>query len=405
MLRLLLGVLLAISGALPATAAPRQPEATPDTLHAAAASTATATTSVLDDPFVRRAGKQGLDLLYDMQFEAARARFDSIDARYPNHPVGPFLKGLNIWWAIMLDLTDTSHDEAFLSAMDEVIARCDELLDEDADHFDATFFKGAALGFRGRLHSNRGRWFKAALDGKSAIGYVRDIAQRAPENDDYVFGKGMYDYYAAIIPEEYPVSKALMWMMPDGNKERGLELLRRSAEEGWYIQTEAVYFLTQIHYLYEDNFVAARERVRWLRETHPNNPYFHVFEGRVYARWGYWQHVADVFQNVIARCEDGSEGYNVHMEELARYYLARSNLYAGEYEEALKQLAYLESLTDRNPDDPRYRVLGYLYQGMVYDAMGRREMAVGRYHRVLRMEDASGAHDRAEKYLETPYGS
>lgn len=183
-----LAVLLWVGSLGPALAVSPQSAVQTDT-----AATEAATSSVLSDPFVRRSGKTGLDLLYNMQFQEARARFDSIDARYPNHPVGPFLKGLNVWWRIMLDLTDTSHDEAFLNAMNETIDRCDELLDETPDHFDATFFKGAALGFRGRLRSNRGNWFKAALDGKRAIGYVREIGDQAPENDDYVFGKGMYD--------------------------------------------------------------------------------------------------------------------------------------------------------------------------------------------------------------------
>ena len=371
--------------------------------HTDTVATASATSSVLSDPFVRRSGKKGLDLLYNMQFQEARARFDSIDARYPNHPVGPFLKGLNVWWRILLNLTDTSHDEAFLDAMNETIARCDNLLDEDPDHFDATFFKGAALGFRGRLRSNRGKWFKAALDGKRAIGYVREIGEQAPENDDYVFGKGMYDYYAAIIPEEYPVSKALMWMMPDGDKERGLRLLQRAATEGWYIQTEAVYFLAQIHYLYENDFHTAREYITWLRETHPKNAYFHAFEGRLYARWGYWGHAEEVFDAILERCANDAPGYTVHTEEMAHYYLARRYLYTDAYDTALRHLARLETLTSHTPDDPRYRVMGYLYQGMVYDAMGHRDMARGRYHRVLKMEDVWGAHDEAERYLESPY--
>ena len=362
-------------------------------------------TSVLSDPFVRTNGAEGLNLLYNMHFEEARAIFNEIDARYPNHPVGPFLKGLNIWWEILLDLTDTSHDEAFFDAMDETIERSEAILDEDPDDFDATFFKGAALGFRGRLRSNRGNWFKAALDGKKAISYVREVAQQAPENDDYVFGKGMYDYYAAIIPEEYPVSKAIMWMMPDGDKERGLKLLKRSANEGHYIQTEATYFLAQIYFLYENDYAMALDYVQRLRQMHPRNPYFHNFEGRVLARWGRWSRSREVFTEVVARHDSSAAGYNTHMAEVARYYLARERILRQDYDGALQHLAALEGLTSREGvDDTRYRVLGYLYQGMAYDAQGRRDMAVNRYKMVFRYDDYAGAHDRAERYLDDPYG-
>lgn len=361
------------------------------------------TSSILDEPFVRKTGTKGLDDLYGMRFDEAKAAFEKIDERYPDHPVGPFLKGLNLWWTIMLDLTDTSHDEAFAEQMNTVISRCNALLDEDPDHFDAALFKAAAHAFLARMHSNRLRWWKTIRNGQKAIRYVQKVEDVAPERGDYVFGSGMYDYYTAILPNEYPLSRPILWLLPDGNKERGLRLLRETATNGWYVQTEAVYFLAKIHYLYEDNFQKTRTWTSWLRREHPDNPFFHTFEGRVYARWGRWDRARTIFQEVLERCEAGKTGYNTHMEEISHFYLARDRLYRDQYREALSHLADLEQLTSRDIEDPRYRTLGYLYQGMVYDALGRRDMAVNRYQRVLRMEDAVGVHERARKYLDTPY--
>ena len=192
---------------------------------AAQAKTANRSTSILDDPFVRKQGKRGVDLLYNMQFEEAQKVFDRIGRRYPEHPVGPFLKGLNIWWNhIMLDLEDPSHDDEFYAAMDRVIERCDRMLERDSDALDALFLKGAALGFRARLASNRSSWLQAIMDGKRAISYVRRAGERAPNDPDYIFGKGMYDYYAAILPEHYSAAKAVTLFLPDGSREEGLDV-------------------------------------------------------------------------------------------------------------------------------------------------------------------------------------
>jgi len=361
--------------------------------------------SVLDAPLVRKQGAEGLALLYNMEFEKARSIFNEIDQRYPNHPVGPFLNGLNIWWKILIDLSDTSHDDVFFQAMNETIDRCEEILDEDPGNFDATFFKGAALGFRARLRSNRGSWLKATIDGKRAIGYVREVAGRDPDNSDFLFGKGMYDYYAAIIPDQYPVSKAIMWMMPDGDKQRGLRLIEESANDGHYIQTEATYFLAQIYYLYEKEYATALKHTRRLRELHDGNPYFHNFHGRVLARSGRWSHAAEVFEEVVERYAADVPGYNRHTATVAQFYLARERLYRRDYDDALSHLAELETLsTQEDVEDTRYRILGYLYQGMAYDGMGRREMAKSRYKMVFRFDDYAGAYDRAERYLEAPYG-
>ena len=133
--------------------------------------------SVLDDPVFEREATRGLDLLYNMQFDEAEAIFDRLAAQTPDHPVAPFLQALVPWWQILMDLSDTSHDDAFFDAMDEVVDRSDRLLRRDRGNVDARFFKGAALGFRGRLQSNRRSWLKAALDGKRAMGYVLDVAE------------------------------------------------------------------------------------------------------------------------------------------------------------------------------------------------------------------------------------
>jgi hypothetical protein len=339
-----------------------------------------------------------------MQFEEANAIFGEISRRYPDHPIAPFLKGLNIWWNhIMLNLPDPSHDDVFFAAMDEVIARCEALLDEDPDHLDALFLRGAALGFRARLNSNRENWLKAVMDGRRAIGDVREVGQLAPQNPDYVFGRGMYDYYAAIIPENYSFAKAVMFFLPDGDRERGLAQLRRAAQHGDFIQTEANYFLLQINYLYETDYANSRRYVTWLRERHPDNPYFHSYEGRVYVRWGRWDRAAQIYQDVLARYQEQATGYNRFFAQQALYFLARERMRYDAYDEALDYLVKLEALSASSADDDPYKALGRLRQGMVYDALGKRNAAVQRYREVLAMADVNGSHDRAEQYLDAPY--
>ncbi len=370
----------------------------------ARAQTVVADESILDNRLVEIQAKRGLDMLYNMQFEEANVLFSQIAERHPNHPVGPFLKALTVWWKILLDLSDTSHDAEFYAAMELVVERSERLLERDPGNFDARFFKGAALGFTGRLHSNRGEWFSAAMDGKDAMGYVLGVAEANPENDDFVFGKGIYDYYAALVPERYPFARPLMWLFPEGSKERGLRLLERCAREGYYLQTEAVYFLLQIYYVYEDYFEKSVEKVSWLREHHPRNPFFHTFEGRVYARWGYWRRAEDIFSEVLRRREAGWTGYNDAMTEQALYYLGRAALFNNDYRQALEYLLRLERLALRTSKDTYFKVLGRLRQGMAYDALGEREQAIARYRQVLRMEEWSGSHRRARRYLEDAYG-
>jgi len=359
--------------------------------------------SILDDPSVREVAEAGLDHLYDLRFDEASRAFAAIDARHPDHPIGPFLESLTTWWTILLDMSDRSHDEAFFDAMAEVINRCDRILKRDRRNLDAMFFKGAALGFRGRLRSNRGDWFRAALDGKKAMDYVLAVPELEPDNPDYLFGKGIYDYFAAVVPDEHPFVKPVMYLFPRGDRQRGLELLERTATNGLYIRTEATYFLLQINFLYERDFAKCVEYVTWLRERHPDNAYFHGIEGRVYAQWGRWTRSAEIFADVLDRHRSGQAGYNAAIAEQAAYYLARFRMTRREYDVALDHLFQVEALAARSDDDTYFKVLGRLRQGMVHDASGRRDLAVQRYREVLRMKDFSSAHGRAKAYLDDPY--
>ena len=366
-------------------------------------SSVTAQTSILYEDEVRTEAKAGLEALYDLRFEEAEAHFQKITRQYADHPIGPFLEALTLWWTILLDLTDTSNDEEFYAAMGEVIDRSEARLAINEHDFDAMFFKGIALGFRGRLRSNRRDWIRAAADGKRAMDYVLAVAAADSTNNDFVLGRGLYRYYAALIPERYPLIRPITLFLPPGDREGGLAELRRTATEGYYMQTEAIYFLLQIHYLYEGNFQECVRLVRWLRERYPSNAFFHTLEGRIYARWYQWHAVETVFSEVLERYTSKDFGYTPAMGEQALYFLARARIVEGDERAALGNLFSLEALTARMDEDTYFKVMGRLYQGIAYDLLGERENAVARYESVLEMKRWGSSHSIARRYLANPY--
>lgn len=362
-----------------------------------------AQSSVLYAPEVQETAKAGLDALYDFRFEEAEASFQTIAKQYSDHPIGPFLDGLRLWWRILLDLTATTHDEAFYEAMREVIARSNERLKADRNDFDAMFFKGLALGFRGRLRSNRRDWIRAAADGKRAMDYVLYVADSDSANHDFALGRGLYQYYAALIPERYPLIRPLTAFLPPGDRQRGLEELKRTARDGYYMQAEATYLLVQINYRYEKDFQTTVSQISWLRRKYPGNSFFHTLEGRIYASWNLWQASDTVFTQVLKRYEEQETGYTSAMAEQALYFLARSHIVKREPVAALPYLLSLEALTARMDGDTYFKVAGRLCQGYVYDMIGKRDQATARYREVLGMKRWGASHKNARRYLMNPY--
>jgi len=360
--------------------------------------------SILADPGFQEAATKGLDALYDMDFATADEIFNELALRYPDHPVSPFLHGLLPWWAMQLEPDDTSQDDAFLAAMDEVIARCDRRLKADRGDVDALFFKSGALAFRGRLHSDRRRYLRAARDGKQALGYLRDVLARDPGNDDLYFGIGLFDYLADVVPKRYKILRPFALFFPKGNRERGLAELDRAMTEGRFVGTETAYSLLQIHYVFEQNFPAALRLAQGLRQRYPNNSLFHLYEGRIDERLGRVAEASRVFEEILALCQKGRTGYTDAVEEQALYVLSRVEMQRDHHSVALAYLERLEDLNARRPLRTDYQSLARLRHGMALDALGRRSEAVRCYREALAMKGSPEiVAERGKLFMKTPY--
>lgn len=362
--------------------------------------------SIMDDPATAARGARALTHLYDMRPSEARSVIDSLKAEHPGHPIGDFLDGLVIWWDILpvISVGDTGHDDAFFSAMDRTVKASDRLAKARGYPLDAVFFKAAALGFRGRHLSNRREWLAAARDGKTSLDLVFELAERDPDNPDFLFGMGVYNFFASAIPREYPIVKPFMYFFPDAKPEEGIAALHRVAEEASFVGTEAAYFLLQIYMAFEPDFEKAQEMVALLRERHPTNAFFHILEGRVQARWGRFYTAADIFHAVIDHNGQGTPGYTDGLTQGAWYHLGRSHMAGARLEEAVEAFDALNQLADRDHESV-YRAMGRLRAGMALDRLGRRDDARAAYREVLSLPDVADSHKQAKRYLREAFGS
>ncbi|HUO87510.1 MAG TPA: hypothetical protein VM617_08955 [Thermoanaerobaculia bacterium] len=359
--------------------------------------------SLLRDPGFVVASERGLGHLYQAEYAAADRQFASIAARYPGHPVGPFLCALPLWWQILADPHDTSHDARFSAAIEQAIAASDRRLDRDKRDLDGRFFKGAALAFRGRFRSLRGDWLTAAFDCKRALALVREVQHLDPANADLAFGSGLYDYFADVLPARYPLLKPATLLMTEADRRRGLRTLERVATRGRFSETEAAYFLFQINMFFEEDFAESERWAHWLRRRHPGNPVFHELEGRLYARWGRRDRARRIFADVLDRWRAGAPGYTQAQAERALYVTAVIDMRDGDHRAALAGLAHLDRLPEAGGRERPLQTLGRLRQGMALDALGQRGAAVGRYRQVLARGDVDAAHERARGLLARPY--
>jgi tetratricopeptide (TPR) repeat protein len=359
----------------------------------------------LPDPAIDGRIQSGITAIYNLEFEKADSEFAEVIRLRPDHPIGYFFQAMTEWWRILIAIDDESRDKRFFQMLDRVIDMCDQRLEKNPRDVTALFFKGGAIGFRGRLRANRGSWIMAARDGVLALPIVRKAYELDPHNEDVLLGIGIYNYYAEVIPAHYPLVKPFMIFFPKGDKHKGLEQLHRASLHAKYARYEASYFMLQNYYFYEKEFMKALELARSLHAQFPRNPMFQRYLGRCLIKLGFWSEAVQVFSDIQSRWRNGQPGYDNADAREAAYYIGRFHFMAGNFDEALSALLLCDQLSKKidKGGASGFQSMANLTIGMIYDVQQKRSLAVARYQSVLRMKEFEHTHTDARTFLKRPY--
>ena len=341
----------------------------------------------------------GIKQIYNIEFEQAEKTFRSILTDYPENPAGRFFLAMVDWWKILLDLDNESYDQMFFQKIEDVIFHCNQILKKDKKNVDALFFKGGAIGFRGRLRALRDSWLKAADDGREALPIVEYASKLDPSNQDVQLGFGIYNYYASVIPDQYPYIKPLMIFFPKGDKEKGIAQLKNTAENGKYAKYEAQYFLMTLFFNYESNYEEAKKYADNLTSIFPRNPSFQRWLGRIYARLGDWKNADSVFGNYLKKADSNFYGFNFP------YGLRESHYYVAVHlknEQLLDSSKYhfqkcldISNQIDKE-EDSGFKINSTIYLAQIYEEQNDINSSLDYYRKVLKMRNWNNSHQLAE---------
>jgi len=351
----------------------------------------------------------GIRQIYNIEFEKAEKTFRQIISDYPTHPSGRFFLAMIDWWKILLDLDNESYDEIFFQKLEDVIFHCDKILSKDKNNINALFFKGGAIGFRGRLRAIRDSWLKAADDGRTALPIVEYASKLDPSNQDVQLGFGIYNYYAAVIPEEFPYIKPLMIFFPKGDKQKGISQLKRTATNGKYAKYEAQYFLMTLYYNYEENFEEAKYYAENLTHLFPRNPSFQRWHGRILVRLNQWIKADSVFSNFLQKADSNYYGFNfLNGLREANYYVGvhlKNQQLLDSSKFHFQKCLDISNQIDRE-EDSGFKINATIYLAQIAEEQNDIKKSIEYYRKVLDMRNWNNSHQLAEsniKRLEIDY--
>jgi tetratricopeptide (TPR) repeat protein len=348
--------------------------------------------------------REGIHAIYNTDFERANSNFTRVIQLYPSNPAGYFLDAMIDWWKIHLERRNLANDRSFLEKIDRVLNVCNANLEEDKFNVASLFFKGGALGFRGRFHAVRENMFSAANDGKEAYDILIACQKIAPSNHDIMLGTGLYNYFAVALPEKYPMLSPLMMFLPSGDKRIGLLQLNAAMRQARYAAVEAQVVLLQAMYEFEKDIPKAKELARSLHERYPRNAYFHRYLGRILIQAGPADSAESMWRQILINHMDKKFGYDKLAAREALYYIGLMRMIAGDLQWALTYLYKSDEANKHLDEDPSgFMVRANIKIGQIYDLQGKRELAIKQYDKVLLWKDVGGSHSDARRYKQEPY--
>lgn len=346
----------------------------------------------------------GIQNIYNVQFEEAHGYFQLVIDLYPEHPSGYFLDAMIEWWKINIDRANTSHDAAFLKKIDRVLGVSNTVLKDDPSNITALFFKGGALGFRGRYYASRERMLDAANDGKEALDILIACQKIAPGNHDIMLGTGLYNYFAAVLPDRYPLLKPVMAFFPSGDKTLGILQLKAASTKARYAKVEAQVVLYQVYYDFEKSPSEAFPYARDLFNRFPQNPYFHRAYGRCLVTEGSLDSLEVLWRDVLVKVLDKRFGYDKYAAREALYYVGVVRMIRKDLTTALTYFYKADEACRALDEDPSgFMVKTNLKIGQILDLQGKRQQALKQYEKVLSWRDTQGSHAEADRFIAAPY--
>lgn len=342
-----------------------------------------------------------IDSLYNRNNESAREILKSWRDANPGHPLWKLWEGMELWWELLEDLEVDDYDDLFIETMREADFQARRVLQNEPDHLDALVVIAVSNSYIARLHSNRERWITSLQIGRRGYQAHQRLTEVKPDLPDNYFAEGMKLYYSAYVQEEYPVVRPVAYFLPDGNREAGMDLLRKATVKALFSRQEATYFLATIQLNYEKNFSGAMNHFRSLVDQYPNNSYYRrLYMNSLWQLHEYSSMIAFHGETNRHWKEKGLDRDPV-MEYELYYWAGRAYYFYSERESAnhaflnaVESARYLPNLEKRI-----FYTHSAYYSGRVSEDLGRTVQAIHYYEIAASQKAATELIDRSKQRL------
>ena len=190
--------------------------------------------------------REPLDLVYDGRLEEGVAAAAVLAAAHPADPLPAYVDALAFVWKVEQRPDVTSLDKELERRVAHAVELATARLRTDPADTRALLARGGAWGVASRYHMFRLHKSEAARDGARMRADLLELRRLEPDNAEALFGLGLYDYYADVLPRALKLLRVLA-RIPGGDRERGLRAIEEAKDRAVLLRTEVVAQLYEIY--------------------------------------------------------------------------------------------------------------------------------------------------------------
>lgn len=280
--------------------------------------------SVSDDfsPMLDRA----LEVLYQGDYEAAEAAFDSFISAHPENPAGWFFKA-GLYQVKMTDQECDSWAGQYGRSLDSAMLLSNRAVASNARDAWARFMRGGTQSYMAARDARSKKYVSALNKGLSAVSDFKKAAELDPGLHDAYLGIGSYHYFRTRAVS------VLKWLPFIGdNRDKGIGQIELAISKGRFTNVMGRNGLVWILVDY-DKYDRALALAEGLEREFPANPFFFWASPEVHWRTRQWPKAAEGYRKLL-RLIESRPVFSNYNRVMVRYRLARSLYESGSYREA-----------------------------------------------------------------------
>ncbi len=357
---------------------------------------------------------QGMDALFNMDYQDARFSFQKMIDSDPQHPAGYIYTANSIWLGHLAalrrlqtniynrgnsffskteDAVDPKVDKDFSQNIDKGVLLCEKRLKTHKNDISSLYYLGIARNIVAGYEATVKRSFlKALRNGSKGVDLHRKIILKEPGLIDAQLSVGMYNYVVGSLPIAVKILAFIGGVR--GSKKEGISMLEKVSKEGNYAKDESKVLLIML-YNREKRMGDALKMLNQLVESYPKNSLFRLERAMTLGHLRRFDESSQEFDRLLHDSDASA-----YVPDLVHYQ------YATMLADALRWQASHDhySAAYRSEKAPATLVtLAHLNAGKCLDALGRRDQATLEYQLVLKRKDVFDSHDTAKKYLKKPF--